>query len=67
MSDHKRTCETCFFWSRIVHMLDFEIGRCQLFEREQRAPDHCSMWDGRAVSAATSEDKSQAGMQKPLG
>jgi hypothetical protein len=62
-----KSCERCFFWCRIPHMLDFELGRCQLFEREMRAPQYCGMWEGRALATVTNETKIQEDHEIPLG
>jgi hypothetical protein len=47
----KTTCELCFFWQRMVHPFDFEIGRCELFEREMNAHSLCGMFEARAVQS----------------
>ena len=50
MEPSGKHCGTCFFWSRVAHMLDLELGRCSLFEREMREQQHCGMWESRLQS-----------------
>lgn len=50
MAHSGKQCGTCFFWSRIPHMLDFELGRCALFEREMSEPHVCGMWESRVAN-----------------
>lgn len=49
MSDAHKFCGSCFFWQRVAHHLDLQLGRCELFEREMPEQGHCAMWDGRVT------------------
>lgn len=51
MDNDSKHCGSCFFWGRIAHPLDFEIGRCGLFEREMSEQGHCGMWESKLSNA----------------
>jgi threonine aldolase len=44
-------CGQCYFWNRIAHMFDYELGRCELFEREMNEHSACGMFEARAVQS----------------
>ena len=50
MSEPNRECGACFFWQRVCHPFDFELGRCDMFEREMNEHSVCGMFESRAVS-----------------
>lgn len=62
MAQSGKHCGTCFFWSRIPHMLDHELGRCSLFEREMSEPQVCGMWESRMANVT---DETMAPEQIP--
>jgi hypothetical protein len=64
MEQNGKHCGTCFFWSRVAHMLDLELGRCSLFEREMREQQFCGMWEGRLSNAVDEPPNSQQDLTK---
>lgn len=50
MTDNSKLCGSCFFWNRIAHPFDFELGRCILFEREMKEQGHCELWEAKLAN-----------------
>lgn len=58
--DSNKECGTCFFWTRVAHPLDFELGRCALLELEMGEHRVCNMWESKLSSATDAPPSNEA-------